>query len=67
MGNRMPFFKISLSHEKLEAAASEFLYQAHDQALADITDCDHLAGVCWCDYHLALVNLRNILNKGGYS
>ena len=53
----------SSHYEKLEAAASEYLYQAHDQTLADITDCDHLDGVCWCDYNLALVNLRNILNK----
>jgi hypothetical protein len=50
-------------YEKLQHAASEYLYQAHNQTLADITDCDHVAGVCWCDYILAFVNLRNILNE----
>lgn len=48
---------------ELEDAVCAYLYEAHNQTLVDVVDCDHTAGVCWCDYKKSYVNLLAALRR----
>ncbi len=54
---------IESDYDRLEDAICAYLFECHDQTLADITSCDHDAGVCWCNYNTAHKNLLQILRR----
>ena len=54
---------VGSDYDRLEDAICAYLFEAHDQTLAEITSCDHDAGVCWCNYNKAHKNLLQVLRR----
>ena len=55
--------ELATAFDELEDAVCAYLHEAHNETLADIIDCDHNAGVCWCGYKKSYENLLVALRR----